>query len=120
MDVSHASVSFDLPALDAVIVVARMGAADLDQRLSSRLAVSGLIDASALKDGFPTIPCPRPSKSRVAFRKHGFLQLGGVPAAASIDRDLDAHDPSPAAPRQAPNFLETGTKLLPPRRTRND
>ena len=34
IDVAHTSVSFDLPALDAMIVVARMGTADLDQRVA--------------------------------------------------------------------------------------
>ena len=114
IDVAHASVSFDLPALDAMIVVARMGAADLDQRIARWLLVSRLIHASALEDGLLTIPSPWQTKSGMAFGEYRFLQFSSAPCSSTVDRHLNLHDSSPSAPRQTADLLKTWTDLLAP------
>src|SRR4029079_13033704 len=114
MDVPHSSIPVDFPALDAVIVVARLGTTNLDQRIPGRLPVSCLVHAPALEHRLLAIPGPGNTKSRVALGQHGFLQLSGTPSSPPVHCHLNLHNPSPPAPGQTTNLLKAGTDLLAP------
>src|SRR5581483_4292681 len=51
-DVAHPSLSIYLPALNGIVVIKGMDPSDRQQGRTSRLYVSGFVDAPALDDGF--------------------------------------------------------------------
>src|SRR6476660_5281874 len=98
MDVAHSSIPVDFPALDAIIVVARLGTTDLDQCIPGRLPVSCLVHAPALEHHLLAIPGPGHTKSRVALGQHGFLQFRGAPSSPPVHCHLDLNNESTSAP----------------------
>src|SRR6476620_6278783 len=114
MDVAQSSIPVDSPALDAIIVVARLGTTDLDQRIPGRLPISCLVHAPALEHRLLAIPGPGNTKSRVALGQHGFLQFCGTPNSPPVHFHLDLPDPSPYAPGKTTNPLKAAPNLLAP------
>src|SRR5262245_4749805 len=62
------SVGGHFPGLDAVVVILRVHAADLDQLGQPRLGVSRVVRAARGDDGLLAIPSPRAAKSRMRAR----------------------------------------------------
>src|SRR6185436_584029 len=90
---------------DAVLVVAGIGAALLDEILPARLDITRVVFASRREQGFTAIPAPRPAEARVRVREDGRLQFGLRPRQAAISRDVDAPNRAAAGPRQAGDFV---------------
>src|SRR5262245_18344805 len=120
MDVPDQAISPDLPALNAIVVVARMKAADLDEGLARRLSVTCFVGTAALNDRLPSIPRPGKSKARVAFGEDRFIKPCGLPRSAGIHAHLHGRDASSSAPGQSLNFTKPARDLLSSRRARDD
>lgn len=111
--VPYPAIPFHAPALNRVVVIGRVDATDLHQVLTCWLGVAGLIDTSALQDGFLAGPSPREAESRVAFRQHRLLELRAVPRASTVHTHLNLGDSSSTAPREAADLLKAGVSLRP-------
>src|SRR5712691_10022681 len=109
VDIVDAPVGRHFPALDAVVVVDRVQAADLDQLGERRLHITGLIGAPRLENGLAPIPAPVEPEADVGQAEDGCLELGVPPGLSAVGRDLDPADQSATRPRQALDLVESRT-----------
>src|SRR5437763_12090236 len=114
VNIVHRPVARDFPTLDRIIVIDGMQPASCDQALAAGLHVAGLIGASALEDGFLSIPAPGEPEARVTLGQHRLLELSLPPGLPSVGTDFDLRHPSSPAPCQSadipkarPNMLST-------------
>src|SRR5579862_4925808 len=88
IDILHAVVGVDAPALDRVVVIElNVGEWRLPRRARG-LYVAALIGGATLQHRRFAIPLPGQTEPGEALRQHGCHQLGARPAAAGIHRDL--------------------------------
>src|SRR4051812_45558579 len=101
------SVGRDLPHLNAVIVVLRVDAADVNQFAQWRLRVTGVVGAARGQKRLTPVPRPREAEPRVRARQDWRLQIRLAPRRAAISGDLDLRHGAAAGPRDARHFVET-------------
>src|SRR5438105_13735634 len=87
VDIVDAPVGRHLPALDGVVEVDRVQAADPDQLGQRRLDIAGLVGAPRLEDGLAPVPAPVEPETRVRDRQDGLLEPGLPPGLTAIRRD---------------------------------
>src|SRR5487761_2696091 len=113
MDIAHAPIGSNGPALNAVQVIdgcdRPVGAAHVGQLLDGGLHVAGLVGAAALQDCRFAVPIPWQAKARMANRQHRSLHLRIAPGLAAVAGSLDARNPAAAAPGETGDFEETRT-----------
>src|SRR6185369_6202539 len=107
VDIVDAAIGRHLPALDGIVVVDRVQAADLGQFGERRLEIAGFIDAPRLENDRAPIPAPVESEASVGEAEDRFLELGVLPGLSGILRDLDPADQPATRPRQAPDLVES-------------
>src|SRR5882724_918540 len=109
VDIVDVPVSRHLPALNSVVVVDRVHAANLDQLGERRLHITGLVGAPRLENGLAPIPPPVETEARVGEAEEGCLELRVPPGLSAVRRDLDPADQSATRPRQAFDLVESRT-----------
>src|SRR6185312_14151612 len=92
LNIEDLPVRLDLPALDRIVVVDRVGAAFFPELRHRRLHKAGLINDPGLDQGRPTVPAPFQSEFGQRFRQHGLMQRCHLPTDATVGRDVDALD----------------------------
>src|SRR5437667_5646027 len=112
VDIVDAPVGRHLPALDGVVEVDRVQAADSDKLGQRRLEIAGLVDASRLEDGLTPAPSPVEPEASVGEGEDGCLEPRVPPGLPTVRRYLDPTDQPAARPRQSPDLVEPRTRQL--------
>src|SRR5688572_27758950 len=85
IDIAYASVSFDHPRLDRIVVVALLGHVFREPRRARGLHVSFLVDGPALQLDSRAVPLPRQAKTSHALREYRLLQHRLAPTRAAVE-----------------------------------
>src|SRR5688500_2352152 len=101
LDILNLTVRLEMPGLDAVIVINRVDAADLAQRVLGRLHIAGLVDGARLQEQRLAVPLMLEVKARTGLVQHRAVQPRGLPVAAAVERDIDPRDLAAARPGQS-------------------
>src|SRR5258708_36002662 len=101
LHIAHTSVGGDFPDRDAVVVILRIGAAGLDQRLAGGLHVAGFVAAAGLQAGLLPVPFPGDAEACEGHAQAGFVEDGVLPGVARRRRHLDPVGTARAGPRPA-------------------
>src|SRR5437870_4625227 len=120
VDIVDAPVGRHLPALDGVVEVDRVQAADPDQLDQRRLEIAGLVGTSRLQDRLAPVPSPVEPEAGVSEAEDGRLEPRAPPGLPTVRRYLGATDQAAARPRQAPDLVEPGTRQLMATRGKGD
>src|SRR6266545_1548652 len=96
--IEDASVGFDLPGLDRVVVIDRVRAALLSQLRNRRLHVTGLVDDAGCDQRRAAVPAPGQGELCECLRQHRLVQPRALPVAAAVHGDVDTPDLAVAGP----------------------
>src|SRR5688572_24978854 len=85
VDIAYASVGFDRPRLERVVVVALLGHVVGEPRRTRGLHVAFLVGGSALQLDTRAVPLPWQAEARHALREYRLLQHRLAPARAAVE-----------------------------------
>src|SRR5580693_9924064 len=98
LNIEHASVGLDLPGLDRIVVIDRIGPAQFSQVFDRRLNIAGFVDRTRFQQGRSALPAPGQREFGQRLRAHRLVELRAFPIDAAVDGDVDTLDLAAAAP----------------------
>src|SRR5574343_425783 len=106
LDIGDLPAFDDLPGLDRVVVIDRLGVAHLAQLAVGRLHVTGLVDGARLQNGRLAVPHPTDVEAGQRLVLHRPFNPGGLPVDAAVEGNVDLLEPAAPRPGQAGNVVE--------------